>query len=83
MSATAVAARRSMATIKVLGEGIKTKVEIPGEGATVSDLLKSAGVPVHEGGWDLFVDGARRAADHTLDATRDSAITYAPRTRGA
>ena len=83
MAQASVATRSRAATIEVLGEGIRTKVPLPGGGASVRDLLVAAGVPVHEGGWDLFVDGARRGTDHAIDGTRDATITYAPRTRGA
>ena len=75
-----------MATVEVLGEGIRTKVPIPGQGGTVGDLLRAAGVTVRESGWELFVDGVRRPASHPLNGQngeQDLTVSYSPRTRGA
>ncbi len=83
MGMAEVANRSKTATIEVLGEGIRAKVPLPAERTSVRDVLVRAGVPVHEDGWDLFVDGSRRSSDHVLEGTRDATITYAPRTRGA
>ncbi len=77
-----IEAAAGVATVEVLGEGIRTTVPMNRDHATVGKVIKAAGVSLREKGWDLFVDGVRRAGDHTLDWSQDSTISYAPRTRG-
>ena len=43
MTMASVATRSKAATIEVLGEGIRTKVPLPGEMTSVRDLLVAAG----------------------------------------
>jgi hypothetical protein len=80
---TATSTRGRTATVEVLGEGVRAEVPIPAAGATAAELLRAAGVTVRESGWDLFVDGARRTAEHPIGGTEDATLSYVPRTRGA
>jgi hypothetical protein len=72
-----------MATVEVLGEGVRRQVPVPEAGATARQLLRAAGVTVRETGWDLFVGGVRHSVDDPLNGHADTNISYVPRTKGA